>query len=482
MNVEEPKVFISYSWSRQKTTDDVLELAERLMSNGVEVVLDRWELKEGQDKYAFMERCVSDESIDHVLIICDRSYQERADARQGGVGDETVVITPEVYGNAKQTKFIPLVFERDDDENNAPFIPAYLKSRIYIDFSDEDNYEQSYEKLLRILYDMPNDKKPKKGKKPVWLDDDEVNHRELTLLTKALKHGAIEQHKKYNVICIDFTDHVVSILNEFRFPDDKFNEEELLQKISSLKPVRDEYFDFLKTSLKSEAFSVDFVTNFFERIYNEVGNFKNNGGDTATFEYYDFFRWESFIGTIAILFHYEKYAAIYEILNHTYFLQEYPFIESKIVPSTFIVFRTYHGTLEENCQKKLHTRYISYSAQLLSEREQLPILSKQVLAQTDLQLYQLSTIFFPREDQVHFSREWFPSMYIYVERKDLWIKLKSHAYCQKIFPLFGAKNITDLKELISRATYDQRVRHNNCYRSAPNILSYVQLEQIASLK
>ena len=47
-----PKVFISYSWTK---SDLVLQVANRLMSHGVEVVLDKWDLKEGQDKYVFME-------------------------------------------------------------------------------------------------------------------------------------------------------------------------------------------------------------------------------------------------------------------------------------------------------------------------------------------------------------------------------------------------------------------------------------------
>lgn len=60
-----PKVFISYSWSSDRL---VLELAQRLISHGVDVVLDKWELKEGQDKYAFMERCVDDPDITKVCI------------------------------------------------------------------------------------------------------------------------------------------------------------------------------------------------------------------------------------------------------------------------------------------------------------------------------------------------------------------------------------------------------------------------------
>jgi len=90
-----PKTFISYSWS---SSERVLELAERLMANGVEVILDKWDLKEGQDKYAFMEQCVTEPSVDRVLIICDMAYTEKANKREGGVGDETVIISPEVYG------------------------------------------------------------------------------------------------------------------------------------------------------------------------------------------------------------------------------------------------------------------------------------------------------------------------------------------------------------------------------------------------
>ncbi len=40
-----PKVFISYSWSSDRL---VLELAQRLISHGVDVVLDKWELKKGK--------------------------------------------------------------------------------------------------------------------------------------------------------------------------------------------------------------------------------------------------------------------------------------------------------------------------------------------------------------------------------------------------------------------------------------------------
>ena len=92
------KVFISYSWAVQER---VVELAERLIANGIDVVLDVYDLKEGQDKYAFMEQSVNDDTIDRVLIICDKTYAEKANNREGGVGDETVIISQEVYGQVK---------------------------------------------------------------------------------------------------------------------------------------------------------------------------------------------------------------------------------------------------------------------------------------------------------------------------------------------------------------------------------------------
>lgn len=105
-----PKVFISYSWSNDDIT---MALAERLMSHGVEVILDKWDLKEGQDKYAFMEQCVNNPEVDRVLIVCDQKYADKANNREGGVGDETVIISTEIYGKVNQEKFIPIITECD---------------------------------------------------------------------------------------------------------------------------------------------------------------------------------------------------------------------------------------------------------------------------------------------------------------------------------------------------------------------------------
>lgn len=165
---QNPKVFISYSWSSDEIT---LPLAERLVSHGVNVVLDKWDLKEGQDKYVFMEKSVNDPDVCKVLIICDKTYAEKANNRQGGVGDETAIISPEIYGKADQEKFIPIIVEKN--ESGEAFVPTYIKSRIYIDLSDLKKYEDEYEKLIRNIYGKPIFKKPQLGNKPEWIEEEE---------------------------------------------------------------------------------------------------------------------------------------------------------------------------------------------------------------------------------------------------------------------------------------------------------------------
>ena len=102
------KVFISYSWSTTEHEDWVLELAQRLVRDGIDVVFDKWDLKEGHDKYVFMESMVNAVDITKVLMILDKKYTDKADVRGGGVGTETQIISPNTYAHAKQEKFIPV--------------------------------------------------------------------------------------------------------------------------------------------------------------------------------------------------------------------------------------------------------------------------------------------------------------------------------------------------------------------------------------
>jgi hypothetical protein len=123
-----PKVFISYSWTGPQQEQWVLELATRLTHDGVQVRLDKWDLKEGQDKHQFMEQMVHDPEISKVLVICDRGYKKKADDRTGGVGTESQIISKEVYENTGQSKFIPILSELDDERR--PYLPHFMNRSV----------------------------------------------------------------------------------------------------------------------------------------------------------------------------------------------------------------------------------------------------------------------------------------------------------------------------------------------------------------
>jgi hypothetical protein len=165
-----PKLYVSYSWSGPDHEAWVLQLATELREVGIDVILDKWDLREGHDAHAFMERMVTDETIKKVALICDRVYVEKANNRSGGVGTETQIITPDIYAKQDQSKFVAVIVERDEDGN--PCVPAYYRSRIYIDFTDPSSYVDSSEQLIRWVYDEPVHKKPEIGAKPAFLTAD----------------------------------------------------------------------------------------------------------------------------------------------------------------------------------------------------------------------------------------------------------------------------------------------------------------------
>lgn len=162
---------MSYSWTRPDHEEWVLKLSTELRESGVDVILDKWNLQEGHDAHAFMEKMVTDEEIKKVILVCDKAYVDKTDGRSGGVGTEAQIISSEIYEKQTQNKFVAIVTERNDA--GKAYLPAYYSSRIYIDLSDSSTYYENFEQLLRWVYDQPLYKKPELGDKPAFLSEEE---------------------------------------------------------------------------------------------------------------------------------------------------------------------------------------------------------------------------------------------------------------------------------------------------------------------
>ncbi|MGZ3883211.1 MAG: toll/interleukin-1 receptor domain-containing protein [Flavisolibacter sp.] len=156
----EPLVFISYSHDSDIHKDWVLQLATRLRSNGVNVILDRWNLKLGTDLASFMERSLS--KSNRVICICSESYVSKANNGKGGAGYEKQIMTAEIVKDQNTNWVVALIRNNNSDRKT----PTFLNGRLYINFEDDNLYEANYEKLLRDLLDEPVLPIPPIGKNP----------------------------------------------------------------------------------------------------------------------------------------------------------------------------------------------------------------------------------------------------------------------------------------------------------------------------
>jgi len=155
-----PRVFVSYSHDNQQHMDWVLKLATRLLANGIDIVLDQWDLSLGGDLPRFMALELT--GADRVLAVCTNAYVAKADAGQGGTGYETMILTAQVLGNMTTDRIIPVIRENDGPHPT----PIFLSSRLYIDFRDDAKYEEKYAELVREIHGVKIKPRPPLGTNP----------------------------------------------------------------------------------------------------------------------------------------------------------------------------------------------------------------------------------------------------------------------------------------------------------------------------
>ena len=319
-----PKVFISYSWTNQQHQELVREWADRLLSDGVDVILDIYDLQEGQDTNAFMEKMVTDPNVTQVLIFSDKGYAEKADARKQGVGTESQIISQEVYEQVEQTKFIPIVCEFKDD--GTPYLPAFLRSRFWIDFSSLEAVNSNWEQLIRLLYGKPRHKKPKIGTTPVYLSDTAAPlspaRSQYNLLHQAIldaKPGVPVYRQQFLDACIEYADE----LRVRDQPDLENLGEKVFEDFGKLVPIRDCIVDWVLLESKaapSEAFSealIDFLEKLLELKARPVEVTQWN---ESWFEAHRLFGFETFLYIIAALLKTRAFEDLNDVFTSHYIM------------------------------------------------------------------------------------------------------------------------------------------------------------------
>jgi tetratricopeptide (TPR) repeat protein len=153
-----PTVFISYSHDSPEHADCVLALADHLIQDGVDCILDQYEPSPPEGWPRWMDRHIR--TADFILMVCTETYFRRVMGEEEpgkglGVKWEGNLIYQHIYNvDTTNTRFIPVLFESGKVEH----IPTPLQGATYY------RYPQQYEDLYRRLTNQPRTIKPKLGK------------------------------------------------------------------------------------------------------------------------------------------------------------------------------------------------------------------------------------------------------------------------------------------------------------------------------
>ena len=433
-----PKLFISYSWTTPDHEAWVIRFATELRESGVDVILDKWDLKEGHDGHAFMEKMVSDPEIKKVALICDKEYVAKANNRSGGVGTETQIITPEIYNEQEQDKFVAVVTERDD--KGKAYVPAFYGSRLYIDFTDPGAYTENFEQLLRWVFDKPLHRKPPVGDKPSFLiaESSRVSLATSTAFNRAI--DALRNNHDYAMGLV--TEYFELLITEFEKLRIKQNEQDIfddlvIQSIESFLPHRNEVIKIFQLLANSKHLdeAILIVHRFFEGLIPYMGRPKSTSSwRDWDFDNFKFIIHELFLYSLACFTRYEKFEAAAVLMSDEYYLPD-GFDNSDLVMVPFYVFRRYLESLNMR-NKRLSLNRLSLHADLLHQRSVNSGIQFQSLMQADLLLFLRDHL-----NRPDVFTHWWPETLLYAcfqpKPFEIFARAQSMSYFNKMKCLIG---------------------------------------------
>lgn len=458
-----PRAFISYSWSSPSHETWVLGLATRLREDGVEAILDKWDLKPGHDSIQFMEQMVTDSSVSKVLIICDRVYSEKANGRAGGVGTESQIISPELYGKGAQDKFAALTTE--NDENNKAYVPVFYKGRIYFDFSADTNYERSYDELLRWIFDKPLHVKPPIGRLPDYLTGQTrpplPGASALKRAEEALKTGSTASTGMLR----EFSEQFIGNLESYRLiqSEGKPFDEDVLSSLAELRLVADQMYSALTAFSRytTQGSNLSWYFRILENVNQK--SFRPDGvssWQSNQFDNFKFLSHELFVGSLAILLAEERFDLGEAMLAQRYLYRGDS--DSGPVAHSYVGFSHDIQSFELRKQR-LKLNRLSLHADILSERYASHSPSFMAFMQAEFILYLRSAIHY----KGNHSEIWWPQSLLYATRQyhsfEMFARAESVNYFNKIKGLLNITSVDDLKDKVAALTGNQYIVPNYSY-------------------
>lgn len=458
-----PKVFISYSWTNPEYEERVNEFVDRLRSVGIDTIYDKYDLEPGASTHAFMEKSVVDPSVTKVLILCDKKYVERANAREGGAGTETLIISPKVYTDSdpagKNKKFIPIVMERDDRGKEC--LPAYLDGRLYFDFSNKSSFNiDEFQRLVRYLYEKPERRAQALGKAPSYVTEEQAPYFGTT--TKSTEAIYALKNAKPNALtyCVNFFEQVYAALDNMLVNYDSDIDamaNSVMEHINNMLPLRNECLSVIETMLdyKPVEEGVQEIRTFLENLLSYKNKFPQNVHTEMQTDHFSFFVYEIFTYLITFLIKKHKFNVIPMFFGSFFYKN---FYGTRLV-SNHVFYP--NESIFDYINKKYDRRLISFRAETVKNRCNYKRVDLELLMQTDLLLYIYHLV--KQDDETW----WYPQLLLYREDADspfeLFLRATSKRFYDSSLGLLGisADAFRAVKEMLKDSRYFQHLRWIN---------------------
>lgn len=455
-----PVVFISYAWKPKANKQWVKGLAQELREHGVDVQLDQVHLKPGHDAQYFMEQMVTREDVRKVLLVCTKEYKRKADKREGGAGTEAQIISPELANKVDQTKFVPLVREHDDQ--GKAVLPAFLGSPRYIDFSDDDAYDASFEELVRDIFDKPASPPPPVGRRPSYVTDDTPT------LATAGRGRAIERALKQGATTVgglleDYADTFIESVEGFRLTEEQGRQPDfdqtVVDTIYRLRLYRDDFLGVLTAIARygNDDGLIEFVHDFLERTLTLRGPPDGvSGWSDAWYENFDFLCRDLFLCSVALLAWKKRPDFAGHLLDEGYYRAKRGRNEGEV--QSFVMFDGPFEGLDEWRRDRLQSNKISHAAELMKECTPNDYFGFEAYKEADFLLYLRSVLDLAlvkdEEEQPYCSGRdiWYPRTRPYMEHRnhfELFDRAQQRRYRDVLMRLLG---------VTSKPEFEQRLR------------------------
>lgn len=252
-----------------------------------------------------------------------------------------------MYSKVRQSKFIPVVCEFDD--SGEPFLPTFLKSRIWIDFSSPEAANENWEQMIRLLYGKPAHEKPTLGKAPTYVTTDvTVPASPAVAKFAALRQAIIQEKRGLKLYRQDFLEACYVYADALRIrqrPDVTNMGERVLEDCGKLKLVRDHIVDWVLLESEvnpSEEFGEALITVLERLLELKARPPEVNSWNEVWFEAHRVFVYETFLYIVAALLKTNSFGILHLILTSHYLLPE----TEAHGPKQFDTFDAFYGYSE----------------------------------------------------------------------------------------------------------------------------------------